>query len=407
VQLDFGLLHSIGNGNQRAVAACIPGLSDSDSFSVKRAPPTAVDAVLLDTKIYSDWLQIRVAVSVRDEGFNTKTNRGSVYITAVGTSATKTASCQPSATEGTCVATITLPSSWLSETSVPVYYGLGSSLASQTLLAECTPVPTEAAAYEDNLMVNLPSQPHRSTDQFDVVIDAQATSDVESTKFTIFIEDTSSLEIVGTPTGLNGNVWSYQFVVRSDGFTAVLNRKPGAAAVTSQSQQVQHLVQAKIRVKPGATIGFAAVQLRVQELNAPTPINPGGQLIPEGGYVLGNALDQNFSLFAAGHVAIVEDNAVGLFVTPKDGLGTVVNTAPLTGAANEILIEGWSVYRFGTTLRRAAIATCSLTAGPIVGITVTPNVDAQGRCRVSMNENATVGYDALQVTAVTADATLV
>ena len=283
---DLGMLQSIGVGRQATVTACASGLSATDTLSVNLAPPVALQAILLDTRIYTDWMKIRVAVSVLDDEFNSKTNRDKVYITAVGTSATRTANCQPSSVQGTCVATLTAPASWLSDgADVLIHYGLGSSLGEQTLLGACTPEPSETPSYQDNLLVNLPSRPLRSGDEFDVVIEAQASSDVESAKFTLFLEDTTALEIVGTPTGLNGDVWSYQFVARAEGFTGVLNRKPDAATATSHTQETQTLVQARLRVKTSAASGVTGVQLRVQELNAPTPVNPGGQLIPEGGYV--------------------------------------------------------------------------------------------------------------------------
>jgi hypothetical protein len=299
VRQDLGMLQSIGTGRQVGVAACASGLSAIGTFSMTLAEPVTVQAVLLDTRIYNDWLTVRVAAKVLDGEFNTKTNRNRVYITAVGTSATKTANCQPSAVQGTCVATITAPVSWLSDgANVQVHYGLGSSLAAQTFLGACTPLPSETASYQDNLLVNMPSRPLSSGEEFNIVIEAQAASDVESTKFTLFIEDTSALEVVGTPTGLNGNVWSYQFVIRTDGFTAVLNRKPDAAAATTHSQETQTLVQARLRVKVGTASTVSGVQLRVQELNAPTPVNPGGQLIPEGGCVAPHCFNSRTRLCA-------------------------------------------------------------------------------------------------------------
>lgn len=388
----FGLLQAMPRGSQHTVNACINGMSTSHPFNTNLDTATHVDAVLLDDHIYTDWLKVRVAVQVRDSDFNTRTSRNRVYITAMGAiSDTRTASCRPSATQGTCVATIDAPSNWLTGGPVSVMYGLSSDSNLQSLLGVTTPIASPPAVYQDNLLAHVPSRPLRAGEQFDMTIDARAPNDVESAKFTLFLQDTSVLEIVGVPTGLNDQVWSYQFVVRADGFTAVLNRKPDASPVTQQAQDQQQLVQARVRVKSATVSGQSAMQLRVQELNAPTPISPGGQQIPEGGFVLGNVLGRIFSLHSAGSVHVVDDEVVALFGVPDGGTGTIVNTAPLTGVTTEIRLEGWEVFRYGTTLRQAGVTACSILGGAIANINVAVDPSGQATCLIELTADATVG----------------
>lgn len=210
VHQNFGMLQSIGNGGQATVAACVTGISSSRVFNIALAPPVFVHAVLLDDYIYEDWMRIRVAIKVLDQDYNSKTNQSRVHITAITSGSSRTANCQPHAITGTCVATISAPSVWISDsTNVMVYYGLSSSIDLQQPLGTCAPIPRETAVYENNLMVNLPSRPLRRNDEVDLIIEARAATDVESTKFTLFLEEPSSLEVVGAPIGLNGGVWAY------------------------------------------------------------------------------------------------------------------------------------------------------------------------------------------------------
>ena len=379
-------------GSSATVRACLPGLAASATFSVPTVASTSVTALLLDTNLYSDWLNIRISVKVADPNYNTKTTRNTVYVRAVGNSATRTGSCTPSTT-GLCTATITGTSAWLADPVVSVYYGLSATFGLQTLLGTAVPVADEPASYTNNLLVHIPSRPRIALDTFTVVVEGRAPADIESSKFKVFFEDTSNLEIIGTPTGLNGVQYSYTFTVDATGFTAVLAPQNGAPAVTSGPQQTQQLVSAVVRVKSGASLGYTGIQVRTFALTAPNDINPGGSVIPQDGYIVGNTLGVNYTTEEYGYVHVLSDDIIGAFAIPSDGVGVVVNTAPLTGLTTYVTIKVWSAFAYGTSLRSTAVTGCTS------DVTTT---QVSGDCRVSFTESNTAGHDALEVTCDTA-----
>jgi len=389
------MLHATGIGQVGEVGACIHGISTSASYDTSVSAPSTVSAVLIDTELYADWRVIRVALQVHDSAFNTRTNRDRVHITAVGSEGTRAANCRPSRTNGSCVATITVPPRWVDGSVVTVSYGLGGTLESQVVAGQVTPVPSQAATYTDNLAMMVPSRPLLGGEQFDVMVEAQVAQDVESAKFTVAFAGVE-LEIVGTPTGIHEQVWSYQFVVRSDGITAVLNRKPDAVPLTSQPQQSQQLVQVRMRVKDGITTRQSSLELRVLELNAPVPIDPGGQPIPQDGHVLGNVAGRLYSQHAAGQIYIVEDVVLALFAYTDTGDSTIVNTARLTATDVGVDVIAEEVHRYGVPLRMSPIVTCSLGIAH-TDPAITTSASAGGQCAVTFGTASTSGYSALSI----------
>jgi len=294
-----------------------------------------------------------------------------------------------------CTVTISGTAAWLNDPTVAVYYGLSSTFELQTLLGSAVPVVDESASYTNDLLVHIPSRPHIGLDTFTVTVEGKAPADIESVKFKVFFEDTTALEIVGTPTGLNGVQYSYTFTVDSTGFTAVLVPQTGAPAVTSSPQETQQLASATVRVKSGATLGHTGIQVRTFALTAPNDISPGGTVIPQDGYVIGNTLGVNFTLGGYGNVDIVANEAIGAFAIPSDGIGVVVNTAPLTGTTGYVSIRVWTAYAYGTSLVSTAVTSCTSNG------TMTMSV-VSGDCRVSFTESDTTGYDNLEITSDTA-----
>lgn len=324
-------------------------------------PSETVNAVVLEDTVVRDWLKVRVALQVRDGAYNTMTSRGRVYINVWQSASenAKQASCFPHKVHGTCVATAALSSAWLTGENIQVSYGLSPSEQTTSVSVVHTTLYTEPI-YTDNFLLVLPSRPLLVHDTFDITVHARAPSDIESAKFTLFIDDTDAVEFVGSPQGTHEATWTYQFSARPDGLTVVLNRKPDSPGVSQSAQAAQKLLTTSMRVLPGTTPGNVSMRLRVQEMNAPVPINPSGQVIPMGGFVLGHVEGVDTVFNGPGVFKVVDDLSLAVFSSTSTGQGTFVNTAPFTTTPIAISVTAMEVHRFGDTLRGVAIASCML-----------------------------------------------
>jgi len=359
----FGLPHGI-DPEASQITVELGSLSVSAPYTVTRLPAAEmVRAVVLDSEVQRDWLRIRVAVQVRDEHLNPATGSGRVYIQAVQGSGLRdvSASCRPDSTRGTCVATVTVTPSWLDGGDITVSYGLAMNTL-QMHPSRVIPRPYTELSFENNLIVLVPDRPVQASDSFDIEVFARAEQDLESAKFTIFMEDSSQVEVIQLR-GSNEATWSYQFSSRSDGFTVVINRKPGVTAITQSPQELQALVTAEMRVVSSAAAGPVRLQLHVKEMNAPNAVNPGGQLIPDGGFAFGHVYGPNANINSAGHFQIVADEMVGLFSMISTGQGSFLNVAPITRQSRSLQVDSYEAHRYGQQLRQQLSASCSTTAG--------------------------------------------
>lgn len=398
----FGLLSSRLLGSQGAIEASIGGMTAREPFTVTTSAAINVAGILLDQVIYRDWLQVRVAVQVHDGQHNTKTSRNRVYMhVAQAEQGSVTGNCRPDGTKGTCVIATTVSSAWLTGGPLTVTYGWSSG---ETLFEAgvVTPQGSAEAVYTDNIVAVVAAKPLRRGEEFEISVYGRAANDIESAKFVVFLNDVDALEFVGTGSGTHEETWTYQFIVRTDGLTVVMNRKPDGVTQTSGPQDEQALVTARLRVKGAAPFGTTSLEVRVQELNAPTPVSPGGQQIPEGGYVLGHVVGEVASQQSAGNVTIVDDEMLGVFASPVDGHGTVVNTAPLEGSSKDVRIAAYGVYRYGQTLRSEDVTGCTSTDADLGDAPLT-SVDASGLCQVRLSvERGDEGYGQLDVRVETA-----
>ena len=370
---EFGVPPGIVTGSGQ-VTASADGLSDSASYDVDlQAPVTIAEAVVIDKSIQSDWQKIRVAFQVRDQYFNTRIDRSGIRIYAQASQPGRSASgnCRPDSTTGICVATVNLGDAWInSGDDISIEYGFSLSnleLHTDTVSVDASPSVT----YADNFVAMVPVRPVLAGNDFDVEIVAFAVQDIESAKFTVVVDDPNVLTI-DSVTPIYEDTWSYQIQIGSDGFTVVINRKPGGPAVTGSPQEEQHIVTARISISGSAVAGPAQLEIQVKEMNAPNAVRPGGEFIPDGGYVLGNVQGAVANISAPGFITITDDEVVGLLARVENGQGTFLNTAPLSKVSSSSWIRAHEVHRYGTTLREQSQATCTVSANPAFELTASP-----------------------------------
>ena len=375
----FAMLQSMVVGGQGSISAQIGHLTASTSFHTQPLDAVSISGVVVDSAIHRDWRTIRVVMQVRDDSFNTIVNPQTVYAKAIQLGEVG-AGCRPDSITGICTATIQLPAEWLLGGPIALQVGL-SEQAMVTLNTTVAVNPKSAMAFDDSLMLTLPSVPVLPGKIFDVSVMARTQSDLESVKFSVFLESSESLGFVDNPTESRGDVWSYQFAPRADGLTVVMNRKPDAPAVTQNAQEIQELLVVRMRVKPGTAPGDSWVQLRIREMNAPIPIDPGGQPIADGSFVLGHVRGSVTHLSARGRISVAGDDVVGIMAASESGRGTFVNLAALTGDITRESIRTFKIHRYGRLLRSTNDAVCT----DISGTEAEASIVVNARCNLVLS----------------------
>ena len=396
---NIGLLESGAIGAAATVKAQLGSLETTAAFRTTLQAASTISAVVVDADVYRDRRTIRLVLSCRDSGFNTKvaTSTRLHAKATVGSAATGTTNCQPHATTGTCVVTLTAPTAWINGDAIAVNYGLSSTGPWTTESAVVTPHGYSQLPFTDHFLLTVPAAPVLPGATFPISVIGRAAQDLESGKFIIiFAGADSSQAVVSLAAGISAShseVWRYQTTAVGNVLTVVINRKPDADRLTDGAQADQEIMTANVVLRSSVQPGAISVQLRVLELNAPNPVNPGGgDPIPEDGFVLGHIQGLHNHTASAGNITVASDGAVGLVASVAGGRGTFVNMAPLTGETTSTALVMSAVHRFGTVLRTHASATCSLADESNLAVNVTT-----GECQLVFDPNTFEPTDAATV----------
>lgn len=211
---------------------------------------------------------------------------------------------------------------------------------------------------------------------------ARAAQDLEAAKIIVLFRGSSDSQAVvnlgGGITASHSDIWRYQTTTSGNQLTLVLNRRPDAGTLTNSAQQDQQILTASVGLRSGVDPGAITVQIKVLELNAPNPVNPGGgDPIPEEGFVLGHVQGLYTHQSASGNITVASSAPVGIVASVVGGQGTFVNMAPLTGEASSAALVMQSIYRYGATVRTLSSATCTMEEEDEVALNVTT-----GLCRL-------------------------
>ena len=384
---NIDLLESGAIGAAATVRAQLGSLETTAAFSTTLHAARTITAVVVDSDIYRDRRTIRLVLSCRDSGFNTKvaTSTRLHAKATVDSATTGTANCRPHATTGTCVVALTAPATWINGNAIAVSYGLSSTGPWTTESAVVAPHGHVQLAFTDHFLLTVPAAPVLPGATFPIRVIGRAAQDLESGKFIIvFAGADASQAVVSLAAGISAShseMWRYQTTAVGNVLTVVINRKPDADGLTDDAQADQEILTANVVLRSSVQPGAISVQLRVLELNAPNPVNPGGgDPIPEDGFVLGHVQGLHDHAASAGNITVASDVAVGLVASVAGGRGTFVNMAPLTGEATSAALVVSVVHRYGAVLRAHASATCSLADESNLGVNVTT-----GECQLTFD----------------------
>lgn len=281
------------------------------AISTHTGPIRFLRAVVVDSVLYRDWTVLRVVVQALDADFNTRhTNDARMYAIATQGSRHVSAHCQPHPLLGHCTVVLSLPAAWLQGGVVAVHVhadtpttlvppdlslsALSAVLAANTSLAShfvgtVTPRFTAPLPCVSNFVAILPARPILPGTTFPVRVQAFAERCIESAKFAIVFSPPDAVSIATDAlSAARADVWAYQMAVGAGRITVVLNRKPDGSTESSRmysSSVPQEVLTAHIRVNAHVLPGEISVEVHVFELNAPAPVDPSGQAIPDGGCV--------------------------------------------------------------------------------------------------------------------------
>jgi len=164
------LLHEGVIGAAATVVAALGSLRTTAAFRTSLEAATTIGVVKVDADIYRDSRTIRLLLSCRDAGFNTRVLASTrLYGKAsVGSASTSAVGCQPHATTGACVVTLTAPATWINGEMVHVSHGFSSTGPWTTQENAITPHAYSQLSFEDHLLLTVPAAPVLPGTSFDM-----------------------------------------------------------------------------------------------------------------------------------------------------------------------------------------------------------------------------------------------
>ena len=164
------LLQAGAIGAATTAVAELGSLRTTAAFRTSLEAATTLSVVKVDTDIYRDSRTIRLVLSCRDASFNTRVlpNTRLYGKVSVGSTSTSAVGCQPHATTGACVVTLTAPATWINGEMVHVSHGFSSTGPWTIQENAITPHAYSQLSFEDHFLLTVPAAPVLPGASFDM-----------------------------------------------------------------------------------------------------------------------------------------------------------------------------------------------------------------------------------------------
>jgi hypothetical protein len=331
VLIDYGNTQDANLRTRAAISAQL-GLrsASSDQYDALLRDPADVIGVILNEQIlYADedigGANVRVALQVHDSSFNTRTTASRVHlVVSIDGRSIGSATCQPDAVSGACVATFFIDKQYFQRFDVEVQLSIGLSSQDLAFLGTVTLHEYRPPTVRDDVLLIMPNRELFRDESFTVDVVAQVGHAPSS--YTLRFDTGSGLRISQITAR---SIWSAQVVISNSGQSAgisALLADPSSAPVGLQSSEV--LCTVTVAVNDDAALDqYAELHAWVQDI---TDVKGQKWLSPRG--TPGPASFLNSDGFSdKGQVYVSRENHMGLL--PYAEQTEFVNTAMLTGTA--------------------------------------------------------------------------
>lgn len=278
-------------------------LSASTAYSYSRSPAVDLSAFVLTPSVYPDSALVRVALQARDAQQQTRTSTTTLFVKLSPDATLRaventepTATCSPNASTGACIATLTVPISWLKDRTdldfesnngalnssagrITVLAGLTSAAVTTTVGSvavhaqpafptfssilgyNSSSTPTSGSG-RASMFVALPLRPLFAGETFDLTVHGLANATIGGFRFRINSTASASLQIQSIT--VNTNLWAGDSAINANMdvaagsfFLSNANNVPSNPGPDS----LQTLATVRVKVGTTAGIGYNRVFL--------------------------------------------------------------------------------------------------------------------------------------------------